>query len=58
MVIRGQGPNLSEELCCSGAYTGFPGPDLLDHVPIRVVAFSHPRHRRAVALRDLSIMQR
>jgi hypothetical protein len=45
MVICGSGPNLNVELYCSRIITVFPDPDLFDHLPIRVVAFSHPFFR-------------
>jgi hypothetical protein len=42
MVICGERVHISlSELCGSERYTGFPDPDLFDHLPIRFVAFSH-----------------
>jgi hypothetical protein len=42
MVISGSGPDLKNELSGSQQPAGFPDPDLFDHAPIQVVAFSHP----------------
>jgi hypothetical protein len=41
MVICGSGPNLVCEHNGSLPLAGFPDPDLFDHLPIQVVAFSH-----------------
>ena len=41
MEISGAGPNLPCELLRSEGATGFPDPDLFDHVPIQVIDFLH-----------------
>jgi hypothetical protein len=41
MVICGSGPNLNYEHAGSEPLAGFPDPDLFDHLPIQVIAFSH-----------------
>ncbi len=41
MEISGSGPNLPCELSCSRGLTGFPNPDLFDHLPIQVIDFLH-----------------
>ena len=41
MEISEAGPNLPCEIIVSGGLTGFPDPDLFDHVPIQVIDFLH-----------------
>ncbi|GHC42741.1 hypothetical protein GCM10007291_50500 [Gemmobacter nanjingensis] len=41
MEISGSGPNLPCELSYSWGRTGFPDPDLFDHLPIQVIGFLH-----------------
>ena len=41
MEISRPGPNLPCELSRSKEATGFPAPDLFDHLPIQVIDFLH-----------------
>lgn len=41
MEISRPGPNLPCELLRSKGATGFPAPDLFDHLPIQVIDFLH-----------------
>jgi hypothetical protein len=57
MVISGSGPYLKSELTVSQQPAGSPDPDLFDHTPIQVVAFSPPCGRSRAALHGMVLMQ-